>query len=378
MSKTWRHHLMRATGNGRVVPLLWDAPLSGVVVEDQLSGPGSIGFTVNPEHPNLDLSLFRSWSTVVVSEWDGRIVQAAIVTDHEPQGPELRVETVGLPGYLTDLAYTGNFQGIKVDPLDMVRRMWSHAQAQPSGDLGVQVDSTRSPVRIGEEVRQVDFTTGAGEDVSFEAGPYVLAWWKTSDMGKEVDDLAKSTPFDYRADYGWGDGDTLTTRLRLGYPRLGSRKHGLRFVVGENITELPKLTVEGNEYASEVLALGAGEGRDMRKGHEIGRTDRLRRTRVVVDKSQTSHKRAQSLAVRALAASLGDIDIAEITVRDHDNARLGSWRVGDEILVTLPDGWVSGRQLWVRVIGQRWETESDRVRLQVVRADKETFGDEQL
>jgi len=363
---------METRGDGQYRPHMWDAPLSGVQVTDDLSGPGGIDATITPEHARLKgltRSMLQPWKSVLVSELDGQIKGVGIVENVTVEGPNLGLTAVGVPGYLTDMPYLEDHQHIDVDPLDMVRKIWSHVQAQAGSNLGVRVDSTRSPVRIGEEVREVEFTTSEGEDVEFEAGPYTLAWWKTDNLAKEVDDLAKRCPFDYRIEHKWR-GEGIDSFLRLGYPRLGGRKDS-RFVVGENVTVAPKIDYEGVEYASEALVLGAGEGRKMRRGQAARATDRLRRCAIVVDKTATSNAQANRTAERQVASRVGDPDISELVVRDHPNTRIGSWQVGDEIYVQTPDGWDAAGGMWVRVLAQRWDIDAGTVTLTVLRAGKE-------
>src|SRR5699024_11949333 len=61
------------------------------------------------------------------------------------------VQTCALP-------ISSEYKGVQVDPLSLVRRIWSHLQSQPDGDLGLKVDSTTSPVRIGTKSEDVEFT----------------------------------------------------------------------------------------------------------------------------------------------------------------------------------------------------------------------------
>src|SRR5690606_40246179 len=53
-----------------------------------------------------------------------------------------------------------------------------------------------------------------------------------------------------------------------------------------NLTVLPTLGFDENEYASEVLMVGAGEGRDAVTAHVPTTPSRLRRVAIVTDKSQ--------------------------------------------------------------------------------------------
>ena len=308
--------------------------------------------------------LIQNWQSVIVSERDGQIKGVSIIRDSPVDDGEMSLTGIGFAGYPTGLAFTDVFKGIEVDPIDQVRRIWSHLQGHPGGDLGVVVDDTKAPrgVTIGAEEKDVSFETGEGEQVEFQSGPFVLAWYQTDDCGKEIDDLAEFTPFDYRMEHEWS-GDTFTSFLRIGTPKIGVRRNGLRFVVGENIIDMPGLERAGDDYANEVLVLGSGEASKMRRGTAKRVPDRLRRVAVVADKSKRSNAAAAKLAENELKNRLGDPDITEITVMDHPNARFNTWSLGDEILVTTPDGWLKPMRLWCRVVSEQWNCDEDTLTL---------------
>lgn len=372
---TWRYHAFTAAGDGRTVLAASNLDLSSPAVVRDLSGPGSVSGTITPEIARYKDSsgrpIFLPYRTILVAEYAGRIT-AGVLEGMDIEGPNLRLEAPGLiSGLLRGTAHTGVFSGVKVDPLDVVReQIIGHAQSQPGGDLGITVDPLRTRVRIGEELREVEFSTGAGQDVAFEAGPYVLAWYKTDDLGKELDDLAVETPFDYLLETRWKTATELTHNLRLGHPRIGSRRNELRFMVGENIVDEPTQTFAGEEYASEVLVLGAGEGRDMIRGTARKSGGRLRRVRTITDKSITSRARADRVAADELKRGLGEADITQVTVAEHPNAPLTAFDVGDEINLQWPSGWTPRGDLWVRVLSIEYQPDLDQAVLSVARVEK--------
>lgn len=182
-----------------------------------------------------------------------------------------------------------------------------------------------------------------------EAEPFVLNWWETLDLGNVIDTLATNTPFEYREESRWAnaDMDELTHRLELGHPSLGSRRTDLRFEVGVNVTVAPAL--QEGEYASVVTVLGAGEGRAMVHSSATGLRGRLRRSLTLQRKdlrtpAQTARAARVEVADRAAEWAFDTIELL-----DHSMAPYGSFRAGDQILVTGDAGW---RQLnnWVRVL----------------------------
>ena len=189
MKPGWRHHLFKTSGDGSFTPVAWDIPITGATVTNDLSGPSAFDGSVEPEIPRLKDEhgdpLVQNWQSVIVSERDGQIKGVSIVKDSPVDEGSMSLTGIGLAGYPTGMPFTGSFKGIEVDPIDQVRRIWDHLQSKPQGDLGVVVDDTKAPrgVTIGAEEKDVSFETGEGEQVEFQSGPYILAWYQTDDCG---------------------------------------------------------------------------------------------------------------------------------------------------------------------------------------------------
>ncbi len=348
----WRYLVQSLPDGGW---LEWDLPLSGVDVFHELSGPGGLTGTVPVEIGTLltesGRPLLLPWHCAVWAEASGEIRGGGILVRSEFDGPAWSIECVGLSGYASGQPWTASeYKGVQVDPLSLVRRIWDHLQSQPDGDLGLVVDNTTSPVRVGTASEDVEFQTGSGENVSFEAGPVKFNPWTTSDLGKEIDDLAASTPFDYVTHTAWdGDSSRLKHRLELAYPRRGRRRHDLRFVVGENVTVDPKQSMDGDDYATEVLGLGSGDGRDMVRTIVSDRKGGLRRAVTVADKSKRSKKSLRSFAASELKRRSAQVEVTDIDVADTPLANPYSVVVGDEIFVQSDAGWLE-LNMWVRVL----------------------------
>lgn len=371
----WRYLVERLNGDGTAELVHPDLPLEDVEITKTLSGPDRITGTLPLETRGLfdrdGTPILREWSTVIYAMPDdsadliyaGGILVAPGMTD-----TAFEVDCAGFAFYPQGQPFTDSWFGVQVDPLDVVRRIWDHLQTQPRGNLGMEVDATISPLRIGTELEVVSFTTGVGEDVSFEAGPVKLNWYTDTDLGKRIDDLARDTPFDYWEEHRV-DGDVIRHRLGLAYPQRGRRRDDLRFFVGENIALQPEVTADGDEFANVLLALGAGEGRDMI--HTVMPADdgRLRRVAVVSDKTAKSQKAIDDFARSELRARLLEGSIEEISVWDHSNARLGSWVEGDEINIRGSSQWMD-LDMWCRVVATTVRpAEPNVATLSLVRSD---------
>ena len=173
--------------------------------------------------------------------------------------------------------------------------------------------------------------------------PVVLNWWSTHDLGNVINNLARSHDFDYLEHTKWA-GNTLAHRLELG--TIGSRKSHLRFAIGENIVSTPDF--DASDYATDVFALGAGEGNKMVRAHTS--TNRgLRRAIVINDRSQSSQSELGSMASTHLDLFDGEPQISQFNVINHPNAALGSFDVGDVIRIEGQNEILNQDQ-WLKII----------------------------
>ena len=311
-----------------------DLPLSDPEVTWGLGTASELNATVTPQVKTAigddGQPLLVPWRTeVIVVEGSNRLTWRGPVVGGGATGPTLSVRCSGVAGYLGGLPYLGNYKRVGLDPADALRELWRHASSFPGGDYGLEVDDTATPERIGTDDE-----------------PYHLAWWDAPDMGQEADMLARETPFDVREEHTWGPGGQPASRLRIGYPRLGRHRADLRFAEGENIVEAVTVSRDGDEYATEVLWLGRGEGRAKVRGSAVSTDkDTMRRVAVVNDDTTASTRRADALAARALAHFSQLDDIAEITVAGQVPVQ-----PGDDILVQARSGWLGPVRRWCRVL----------------------------
>lgn len=396
MAQGWRYLAFRMNGDGTETLLSGDVPLSGARMREDLSGPGGIRGTISPAVARLRTGsgqpLFVPWSTALFAEKDGVLRGGALLADMSEKGADLSLDCVGFTGYLNGQPYTENRSWITEDPLVIARHLWAHQQWRQRGNLGVTLDDTLSGQYIGTpedsvkwgEVTETQWNrlmaqgwkgkAGDGEERIYppenaDTGPYTLQWWKDHDLGKAFEDLALNTPFDYLMTHSW-DGEAIRHHLRLGYPVIGQRRQDLTFEVGVNVFDSPTIDYDGDAYASEVIVLGAGEGRKIIRGGDARDTGRLHRAVVVQDKTLLRDGDADRLASRELAFRLGDADFDQIVVKEHPNAPLGSFAPGDEIEVRQRPEWSAPFSLWVRILAVETEPELNQATLTVARVEK--------
>lgn len=203
----------------------------------------------------------------------------------------------------------------------------------------------------------------------YQYDAYKLNWYTNFDLSRDVDDLAANTPFDWHMVHWW-EGDEIRHHIRIGYPRLGRRLTDLRFVVGENIDRIPGVEEDGTVYANEVLFLGAGEGASQIMARARRNDGGIRKVATVSDPTVTTTAAAAVRAEQELAIRVQTQDVADVVLRNHPHAPIGSVALGDEILIEGDLGWID-LEVWCRVVGRSIDPmDSDRVTLNLLRTDR--------
>lgn len=372
----WRYLAYRLNGDGTQTLIDPELPLEDVTIHDVLSGDGGIDGKIEPAFQRLQASdgspILLEWSTAIFAEDDGDIRGGGIVTSTSVEGAKLVLDVAGFTNYGREMPYTGNgYKGIAIDALDGVRACWSHIQSQPGGNIGLEVSSKNSGVKIGTTLTSAEYDGQAGY-TTYESGPFKLNWYESHDLMGIVDELAKTTPFDYHERHFW-DGDDIRHALDFYAPKMGRRRDDLKFWFGTNIFDDPEVSRGGDEFATGVHVLGAGEGSAM--AHYLYQPpsrpqNRLRRIAVVQDdslksKAQLTQRAKAEYQWRSRVGELGSI-----VVIDHPMAPLGSAGLGDEILVEGKTDW-GPVSIWVRITGISFQPANGKAaEYQIERADR--------
>jgi len=140
-----------------------------------------------------------------------------------------------------------------------------------------------------------------------------------------------------------------------------------------NVADYPPVGFDDEDYASEVLVIGAGEGEKMLRAHaRVTGADRVRRVLVVQEKGIGRQATIESAAVKHAKRSLldeGDVD--ELKIIPHSLAPLGSWENGDEVWLSGDSLWAGRLGQWVRVLSTTYTPEDwPGATVKVARADR--------
>lgn len=359
----WRYWTEDALTGIQLHPAL---PLTGVEFTRELNGPGSFQGTLAPRFLNSNPGVVEPGRTLIYVEADGRLRWGGIVWDTVMDDGEYRVEAAGWSSYLHkrhDLHGELDARGPYTygDPCQIIRDIWAYAQEQPDGDLGVTVDATNSSAKAGTP-----------------AEPWHSYWYETPVLGGLVDDLVgeDGSP-DYVDDCEYQTNGTVARRVRLGWPRVGARRTDISFKAGVNIVGPVPIQRSGDEYANTIIATGSGEGTARRFAVDSVRDGGLRLETVLplpdVNGTDVLGRRARAERERLMVMGT----VRDLTIRHHPNAPLGSWQVGDDVMVQARSEWGmwSG---WSRIVADSirpgGDSGEDQIVLSVVRADSFHYG----
>lgn len=207
-----------------------------------------------------------------------------------------------------------------------------------------------------------------------DGGAYKMLWWESPDAGQKITSLAQETPFDYTETHSWNSGKTaISHQINVQYPRAGRRRDDLAFIQGDNVITVPVPTSNGDSYANTIFALGAGEGRTIKHTTTAINDGRLRRVDVLSSKDTKTEASLQAQARDALGKALASLTIGQIEVRDHPNAPIGSWALGDDILVQADIPFLGRIALWHRITSWSLTTDSTAT-IKLARSDSFTYG----
>ena len=108
---------------------------------------GTIDYEIGSTRENGKL-LLEPWETYLHVEENDQIQHSYLITKSQIQGDEWKLEAVGFSAYPNGQAYTGEYRGVQVDPVDIMRNIWANLQRPAGGSIGVTVTGSSS-VKVG-------------------------------------------------------------------------------------------------------------------------------------------------------------------------------------------------------------------------------------
>lgn len=362
-TRDWRVIAVRAlTGEF----LSWDVPLADATTTRELSGPGGVFGRIDPEMLVFTAAdgrpLIEEWSTALFVEEAGQIRGGGIVQKVSTQGTSRSVEAPGYSAYPNGIPYTANYlPSSPPDPTAVFQDLWEYVQSHPDAGLGVTVNQPGTWMRL------------TGGD-----GAFVIRDHEYRDCGELMGQIAQATPFDYLEQHTWNSGRTgILHQITVGFPRVGRKRDDLRFADGENIVGFGVFAPDGERYANDVYYYGQGSGRAMLRSRATVRDGRIRRCAVVPAATIGSQGYLDREARAELQRRRLLVDVPEVTVMDHANARLASILPGDDILFDAEVPWHGRTRTWLRVLSiEESADNAGQAILKTQRSDSFTYAAE--
>lgn len=379
MRSGWWWFANTVRGDGTETLSAADMPVSAPSVTTTLSGPDVIEFTLTPEIARLKAPdgrpVLRPRGTAVYAVLDGVIRAGGLVRSVSTEGHQAKVHCEGYVSYLDGLPWTSatTRKLYDTDPADVVRLIWAEAQSHPQGNLGLRVPAgLKTSARVGKLVAEVKNKAGEVTTQGVDE-PVLLANYATHDLGQVFKEMLEAGSIDYREAHTLS-GDTVTHDLVMGAPRLGRRRTDIQLMLGVNVTEVPSVMFDDEDFATEIAVFGAGEGPAMPRGFAQvqQRQDMVRKVQLITSKGIGRQATAQTSAeIRAKQARLDTGDVETVLVHPHPLAPLGSWENGDELWLSGDALWAGTIGMWVRVLSTTWEPGTrPGATLKVVRAER--------
>lgn len=196
----------------------------------------------------------------------------------------------------------------------------------------------------------------AEDNLRLHGGAYKVLRQDHPDAWGVLVDLSRVGGFDFTTETVKTHGAPIL-RLIIHPGRVGTTRDDLVFEQGRNIISQPEIR-EPDEYASEVIAVGAGQGEDLagiesslQKSVAVVDTGRMYRNALAVDPSITNTAVLDVVAREQLKRLRTGFFLPEITVKDDPNAPIGAWRAGDIItprMHSVPHFGAVSRKMRVR------------------------------
>lgn len=183
MSDGWRYIAQRFDGtDGGLGEFLGDLPLMDVDIEDVLSGHNGLSGTISPEIPRLKGPdgkpiLIEGGTAIWAEDPDGEIRGGGLLihSDFNADG-DWAIECEDLTSTSIELPYDSAAWFVNVDPTDLFRHIWQHIQGHPNHNLGISIDPTTTPVRLGTDLvqyQEFDLEPDVSDDL--EPAPVAVA-----------------------------------------------------------------------------------------------------------------------------------------------------------------------------------------------------------
>ena len=333
----------------RTGAILDELPLSGVSFDKRLNDTGSLRGQLKVDDPAIrdrePRLLTEPGRTAIYVDRDGDLLWGGIVWTSRYQAGSGTLE-IGAADFLSYFEHrrilnhpvvaTDVVSYTDTDQLAIATALITLAQSHPGGDLDVAVLGTQ--------------TSGVRRTVSYAAG-------ELKPVADALRDLANAHDgFDFTADVEYGSDGRPIRFIRFGYPRLGQPGAPHVWEYGANIVDFSWPT-DAARMATRMFAQGSTDN-DLPLLRFAEDTEAYPNGWVLLDDAASQLDTRDPVLVDAqargeLAARRRPVVLPELTVRADLDPVVGTYSVGDDVRVVLPDPFFAGDQadVTLRLLG---------------------------
>lgn len=340
----WRYYAQRAT-TGEWLDT--NAQLNEEVVSWALSSPNSGQALILPAQGNPIAEdgrpVFGKFDTILlVEDEDEELIWFGICTEANPVANGTALEFIGLTGWWAGVPYLGEYSTWKTPIYNAIREIMTATRTEhvkPAFPVKITYLGGNTTF-IGDPEPPLRKGGAAGETWEEEHGwkqPYELVWWESPTVGKEIDDIVKQYGLNYVEVVRWTDRARLKYEVEVIFDDglADYRRFDIEFIDGVNLAKPIDVKPGNAKFANRVIALGAGEGRDMLRVDVGGNDGRMYQAEVLNYKALSNQDQLRRMAQHDLKYLKSDgVKIETLTVWDTpDSAPLSTLVPGWEVAI---------------------------------------------
>ncbi|HEX2416965.1 MAG TPA: hypothetical protein VHJ83_02400 [Micromonosporaceae bacterium] len=333
----------------RTGAVLDELPLTGVSFDKRLNDTGTLRGQLKVDDPEMRVReprlLTEPGRTAIYVDRDGDLLWGGIIWTSRYQAASGTLE-IGAADFLSYFEHrrvlmhpvvaTDVVSYTDTDQLEIAAALIALVQSHPGGDLDIAVSGTQ--------------TSGVHRTVSYAAG-------ELKPVADALRDLANADGgFDFAADVEYGPGGQPTRFIRFGYPRLGQPGAPHVWEYGANIVDF-SWPIDAARMATRMFAQGTTDSDQPLLQYAEDAAAYPNGWTLLDDAASQLDTRDPALveaqARGELAARRRPVVLPELTVRADLDPIVGTYSVGDDVRVVLPDAFFASDEVDVtlRLLG---------------------------
>jgi hypothetical protein len=174
----------------------FDVPLQGVSIDDVLSGHNGLSGSISPEYVRLKgpdgMPVLEEGACAIWAEDPSGEIRGGGLLTHsafDDESGTWKIECTDLTGTSEGLPFDSAVWFVNVDPADLFRYIWTHIQSHPNHNLGISIDPTTTPIRLGTDlIQREEFDTepDVTDDLDPQPVPVAPPRYATNTLWREA------------------------------------------------------------------------------------------------------------------------------------------------------------------------------------------------